>query len=746
MTNLLSKPWQLACCAWLWLAQAAPVQAQREYFNWYFGDSAALSFVAPTPQVRVLLDGHVKFPQGVASMSDGAGQLQFTSDGYRVWDRRGRLLPGANVPQTLRNYGINARQTIALPAPGSASRYYVFVSQREFYLNEYPVSQATALYLPYVVVDMSLRGGLGGLTLRDSLRLPDAALHIQAPLSGLAGNWAAVRHANGRDIWLVGVSNEGQYLSWLLTAAGLARTPVISSTPRWVSSGNTIFKAAPDGRTLALLANARDDQSTNRRVVGRIELSDFDAATGQVSNLQQLPTRFKGTGWYMNGNSGGGTLSRLAGLEFSPDGARLYADSAGAYPLQYNLLAGSLQGIDASRTQIRPVGSNPSFTGSLTDMKLGPDGRIYCAYGSTSVSCITVPNALGQACQLQAGALSLQGRSASTGTLPLSVNDLNLPPVVVSSAGSIAAGGGCAGTLIQFMSSLSPFVTAASYDWDFGDPSAGTLNHSGGQAPGHIYQQGGTYTVTLRVTAINGQQYTTTQPVQILASPQATLGPTVRMVCQGQTVVLNPGAQPAGTTLTWQDGSTQPTFTARQPGVYTVRATNALGCSTTASTRVEWLPTSSAFLGNDTTICLETPYQLRPRGLQLPGTTYRWQDGSTGASLLVAQPGRYELETTSANGCAERAAVVVSNGNCPLVLPNIITPNGDSQNEYFVIKNLTTSNWQLDIYNRWGRQVYQKRGYDNSWNASGQPKGIYFYLLRNAVTGEQHKGQLEVLR
>ncbi|GAB3865107.1 hypothetical protein GCM10028824_03500 [Hymenobacter segetis] len=728
----------------LWLTLAAPVQAQREYFNWHFGDSAAISFVSPTLQTTVLLDGHVKFPQGVASMSDGAGRFQFASDGYVAWDRTGRLMPGRNVSQVLRPYGYNRRQVMAVPAPGSTSRYYVFASQREFYANEFPVSGSTPVYLPYVVVDMTMRNGLGSIVAHDSLQIPLGLVQRVSVPSGLGCNWAAVRHANGRDLWMVGITREGHYLSWLLNANGVMATPVVSSTNRW-SSINGILKASPDGRGLALLVNAYEVGFSWAQ--GRLEISSFDAATGQVSNVQALPTRFKG---YRYPPSSNGTftttLPRLDGLEFSPDGARLYADSAGVNLLQYNVLAGSAQAIDDSRTAIRPV-SGVSPTGYLTDMKLGPDGRIYLTYGGSGLmSCIAVPNALGQACQLQAGSFSLRGRSAGTGTLPLSANDLNLPPVVVGSAGSIAAGSGCAGTLIQFMSSLSPFVTAASYDWNFGDPASGALNSSGGQAPGHIYQQGGSYTVTLRVTAISGQQYMATQTVQVQASPVVTLGPALRSVCQGQSVVLNPGPQPAGVVFAWQDGSTQPTFLARQPGLYTVRVTNALGCSTTASARVEWLAAPPSFLGNDTTICLETPYLLRPRRPQPSGSTCLWQDGSTAASLLVQSPGRYELETTNATGCTERSAIVISDGNCPMVLPNIITPNGDRENECFVIKNLSTSNWQLEIYNRWGRQVYQKRGYDNTWNAPGQPNGVYFYLLRNVVTGEQRKGQLEVSR
>jgi len=74
----------------------------------------------------------------------------------------------------------------------------------------------------------------------------------------------------------------------------------------------------------------------------------------------------------------------------------------------------------------------------------------------------------------------------------------------------------------------------------------------------------------------------------------------------------------------------------------------------------------------------------------------------------------------------------------PLVLdvPEGFTPDGDAQNEFFVIQGL--SNYpdnELTIYNRWGNIVYQKTGYDNTWNGysdKGDGKvtqGTYYYLL-----------------
>ena len=116
------------------------------------------------------------------------------------------------------------------------------------------------------------------------------------------------------------------------------------------------------------------------------------------------------------------------------------------------------------------------------------------------------------------------------------------------------------------------------------------------------------------------------------------------------------------------------------------------------------------------------------------------------ASLRVTTPGRYSLETTTPDGCQDLAQVLITNGNCPVIIPNIITPNGDSQNEYFVLKNSSVSEWNLLIHNKWGRQVYQRSAYDNSWNAAGQPDGVYYYLLTNPATGERYKGWVEVRR
>jgi gliding motility-associated-like protein len=80
-----------------------------------------------------------------------------------------------------------------------------------------------------------------------------------------------------------------------------------------------------------------------------------------------------------------------------------------------------------------------------------------------------------------------------------------------------------------------------------------------------------------------------------------------------------------------------------------------------------------------------------------------------------------------------------------VVVPNVFTPNGDMQNDYFVIQNIETwSQGDLQVYNRWGAMVYETKDATNViWDGtdlnSGSilADGVYFYILNvnDANTG-----------
>ncbi len=78
--------------------------------------------------------------------------------------------------------------------------------------------------------------------------------------------------------------------------------------------------------------------------------------------------------------------------------------------------------------------------------------------------------------------------------------------------------------------------------------------------------------------------------------------------------------------------------------------------------------------------------------------------------------------------------------------PNVITPNGDGLNETFALPGQDPSHWNVQIFNRWGRLVYQQATYRNEWNAADQPAGLYYYRLGNSLTSQHLTGWVEVVR
>jgi gliding motility-associated-like protein len=79
-------------------------------------------------------------------------------------------------------------------------------------------------------------------------------------------------------------------------------------------------------------------------------------------------------------------------------------------------------------------------------------------------------------------------------------------------------------------------------------------------------------------------------------------------------------------------------------------------------------------------------------------------------------------------------------------VPNIITPNGDGQNDRLIIGGLATKDWALVIYNRWGQEVYRSLAYAQDWSAAALPGGIYYYRLWQPASGRAYTGWLEVVR
>lgn len=83
----------------------------------------------------------------------------------------------------------------------------------------------------------------------------------------------------------------------------------------------------------------------------------------------------------------------------------------------------------------------------------------------------------------------------------------------------------------------------------------------------------------------------------------------------------------------------------------------------------------------------------------------------------------------------------------PVFVPNVFTPNGDEYNQYFEIKNIALyKESDLKIMNRWGKLVYESKGYLNDWNGEGMSHGVYYYVLDLKKGNKTIKGTISILR
>ncbi|MBU0489285.1 MAG: gliding motility-associated C-terminal domain-containing protein [Bacteroidetes bacterium] len=89
----------------------------------------------------------------------------------------------------------------------------------------------------------------------------------------------------------------------------------------------------------------------------------------------------------------------------------------------------------------------------------------------------------------------------------------------------------------------------------------------------------------------------------------------------------------------------------------------------------------------------------------------------------------------SSNNCTDTIWQEVPVIDDKIKVPGIITPNGDGYNDVFWVENIDKYQYSsLTIFNRWGRKVYEREPYQNTWNGKGLSDGVYFYILRYGHT------------
>ena len=86
--------------------------------------------------------------------------------------------------------------------------------------------------------------------------------------------------------------------------------------------------------------------------------------------------------------------------------------------------------------------------------------------------------------------------------------------------------------------------------------------------------------------------------------------------------------------------------------------------------------------------------------------------------------------------------------NCPIQIPNIITPNGDGINDFFQVDSIChTTAFTCTIYNRWGNILFTSQDPGFKWYGEQVEDGTYFYIIQYKPGNKMRfsKGSLTVL-
>tara|TARA_R110002050_G_scaffold221441_1_gene357287 strand:- start:75696 stop:80135 length:4440 start_codon:yes stop_codon:yes gene_type:complete len=107
-------------------------------------------------------------------------------------------------------------------------------------------------------------------------------------------------------------------------------------------------------------------------------------------------------------------------------------------------------------------------------------------------------------------------------------------------------------------------------------------------------------------------------------------------------------------------------------------------------------------------------------------------DGSEIQPVFIAR-----LLVTNEFGCFDSANAEIYS-IATEALFNVFTPNGDGINDIFYLPVFGLNDYKVEIFNRWGKQVYSWEDPTQGWNGEKQPDGVYFYVVTGTKNDSNH--------
>ncbi len=228
-------------------------------------------------------------------------------------------------------------------------------------------------------------------------------------------------------------------------------------------------------------------------------------------------------------------------------------------------------------------------------------------------------------------------------------------------------------------------------------------------------------------------------------------------VCEGTLVVLTANG---GGTYFWNTNDTTSSININpsNTSTYTVIVSSG-SCTNTTSFTLVVNPLPAITANSDVTIAAGTSTTLTTIG---SNGTYTWspQDwlSCITCPITISTPEEtitYTISVVDSNGCIASDNITVTvNHESVIFVPNVFTPNGDGDNDIFLVKGFNLKKVEGEIYNRWGQKMFfwdAIRGFWDGRTNSGEevPDGTYFFIIKAIGSdGKQYleKGSITLIR
>lgn len=534
----------------LYALTSGKVFAQGEANTWYFGTKGGLSFngATPTKLNNSLMNLTNKNGEGMASISNAAGNILFYTDGISVYrgDHSGTLTNGTGLAGNTSS----AQTALIVPVPGSTNLYYIFSTPG--------VEQST-------VSGDGVADGYSGLRysiVNTTTNTVSAKNTLLTPAGiPVTEGQTAVPHSDGTSFWLIckqagnktsGAASNNFYSYRIGTNNINATTGVINAlngtADEVISAAGSAIPGvvgAPGVESTNGIVSIKSNSCFNKLAVAffaigaigkRVELFNFSNTSGAIS-LANAVTNFDA-----------GDPNEIYGVEFSPNGNLLYltvmnynsaSNAVRGSLYQFDISSGVNATINAAGQRYKNVVDTVSSRG-IGALQLGPDGKIYYTFVQNDplggggpdpsyIGRIVNPNVKG------AGALFVDAFIGYTNATDPGVGlKMGLPQIYKGFiAGQVDFGDDlptvagvkiiCQNTSVNFTINFTGSMKPGTLDVDWGDGVVQTNIAGTPTSVSHTYTTTGNKTVTITFEDICDNPYSLTTPLSVVSAPTGTI-------------------------------------------------------------------------------------------------------------------------------------------------------------------------------------------------------------------------------